>query len=79
MRLRGGDFQLKNAFGRRIRWKSPPHSRILFGSPKTVHRPRSDLPLHLNIRNIFVWTKILLVILAIRSPTVASREIETGK
>jgi len=50
--LRGGDFRLKNVFGRKFCWKLPMHCGILFASTEVVHRPRSGSPLHFDIRNI---------------------------
>ena len=40
MRMWGGNFWLKYAFGRKICRKSPPRSRIIFASPEVVQRPK---------------------------------------
>ena len=52
MTLRSADFQFKNVFGRRIRWKLALRSGILFENTELMHRPRSDSPLHFDINNI---------------------------
>ena len=53
MRLRSADFRFKNVFGRKICRKSVLRSDILFTSPKVVHRPRSDSPLHFDPQNTY--------------------------
>ena len=53
MLLRSGEFWRilrPNPFKHR---KSVPRSRILFASPGVMHRPRSDYPLHFDIRIIY--------------------------
>jgi len=51
---------LRSANFRRILWpntfvnpKSALHSGVLFASTELVHRPRSDCPLHFNIKNTY--------------------------
>jgi len=51
--LHSADFRFKNVFGRRIRWKSALRSRIFFASTEVMHRPRSDSPLHIDIKNTY--------------------------
>ena len=53
MPLCGADFQIFSVFGRKIRRKSALRSGILFASTKGMQRPRSDSPLHFDIRNIY--------------------------
>jgi len=53
MQPHGADFRFKNVFGRRICQKSALRSHILFASTEVMHTPRSDLPLHFNIKNIY--------------------------
>ena len=52
MPLRSAYFRLLKVFGCKIRQKSALRSGILFASTKAMHRPRSDSPLHFDIRNI---------------------------
>ena len=47
-----GDFQEKNVFRRRKNRILPLRCGSLNASPKVVHRPRSESPLHFDIRNI---------------------------
>ena len=47
------DFRFKNVFGRRIRPKSALCSCILFASTEIMHRPRSEFPVHFDIKNIY--------------------------
>ena len=51
--LRGGDFQLKNMFGRKICRSLPMRGGIMFASTEVEHRPRSNSPLHSDIENIW--------------------------
>jgi len=53
MPLRSVDFRLKNVFRRKICRNLPMRGGILFASIEVVHRPRSDSPLHFDIRNIW--------------------------
>jgi len=39
MPLHSGDFRFQNIFGRKICWKLPVQSGILFASPDVTHRP----------------------------------------
>jgi len=50
---RGGDFRLKNVFGRKICQNLPMRSGILFTSIEVVHRPKSKSLLHFCIRNLW--------------------------
>jgi len=47
------DFRFKNVFGHRIRQKSALRSLILFASTEVMHRPRSDFPLHFDVKKIY--------------------------
>jgi len=58
MPLRGGNFRFKNVFGRKNRRKLPLRSGILLACSEVVHKPRSDFPLHFDIRN--TYTKLRL-------------------
>ena len=51
MPLRGGDFRIKNVFGRKIcrNLPGPMRGGILFASTEIVHQPRLDSPLHFDI------------------------------
>ena len=53
MLLRGGNFRSKNVFGCQICQNLPSRGSILFASTEKVHRPRSDSPLHIDIKNIW--------------------------
>jgi len=52
MPLHSADFWFLNVFGCKIRRKLALRSGILFASTERVHIPRSDFPLHFDIRNI---------------------------
>jgi len=49
----GVQLPIKNVFCRRIRQNLPMLRGILSASTEVVHRPRSDPPLHFDIRNIW--------------------------
>jgi len=53
MPLRSANFRFENVFGRKIHRKLAPRSGILFASTEVVHKPRSDSPLHFDIRYIY--------------------------
>ena len=50
--LSNGDFRKKMCFARRKNWHLTLRSGSLFASTEVVHRPRSQSPLHFDIRNI---------------------------
>ena len=50
--LHNGDFHTKTSFARRQNRNLALHSGSLFASTEVVHRPRSQSPLHFEIRNI---------------------------
>ena len=56
MPLRGGDLRLQNVFDSKICRNLLMCGCILFASTKVVHRPRSNPPLHFDIRNIW-WIR----------------------
>ena len=58
MPLRGGAFRFKNMFGRKNRRKLPPRSGILLACSEAVYKPRSDSPLHFNIRNTYTKFRV---------------------
>jgi len=53
MPLSSGNFLFQNVFGHEIRRKSALLSGILFASPEVMHRPRSDSPLHFDIKKTY--------------------------
>jgi len=53
IRLRIVNLRFENVFGLKFRGKSALRSSILFARPKLMHRPRTDFPLHFDIRNIY--------------------------